>query len=189
MEKIYIKGFVLLFIFSLAGCKEPYIPIAAANNDVRRGLYQQALAAYLNEMEDTRYKSAIQYNLGIVYFYIGETDRALEMWLKGFRSSIAEVQYRSAFNRGVLLYERGRYREATDAFLSALKLFPRRLEARINMEYCVRQLEVETPQKKEIEEGTTKQTEILMQIIQNEAKKTWEKGLPKDIEDTETKDW
>lgn len=192
MEKytVIIFLFILTLFLTLSACHEPYARVAEANNKVRRGLYQQALAAYLREEENTRSPSTIQYNTGVVYYYLGETEGAMEIWKRTSNSTLSEVVYRSNFNRGVVLYDSGEYRKAAEAFLNALRLFPERLPPKINVEYCVRQLDANTLRKEEKKQDTSSKTiEIMMNIVRNSEKEPWREDGKKETTDSEIRDW
>jgi tetratricopeptide (TPR) repeat protein len=196
MEKIIAGSVLILALFSLSGCGEPVVRIAGAGQDVRRGNYQEALAVYLTAAEKTKFRRVVEYNIGNVYYYLRETERALAMWELAGRSSRSETAYRAGFNRGVALYGLQEYEKAAEAFLRALRLFPDRLEAKVNLEYCVRQMNFreqgpgaggkrsdrqETPDKAMME--------TLMNIIRQQESTKWEQEPFTETTETESRDW
>ena len=182
-----------LMLGSLAGCGEPMLGIAGAGQDVRRGNYQKALAAYLVAAEHTRYSDVVEYNLGNVYFYLGETNRAMEMWKAAAGSSRSVVAYRARFNSGVVFYNLHRYEKAADAFLQALRIFPDRRDAKINLEYCIHHLTAEVPEPesgdKEEKKADEKTVDVLMNIVRQQEKNRWEQTQSPEPAESELRDW
>lgn len=118
--------------------------VVRANYNVSRGDYQSAIVDYLRAGDDPRYEQWVAYNLGNVYHFIGEGDAALERWERALAASDADLLYGAHFNRGVLLYEQGRFIEARDAFRNALTVSPRSAAAKVNLELVLQRLEAES---------------------------------------------
>lgn len=185
--------FLLFAVLTVTGCGEPVAGVAGAGQDVRRGNFQQALAVYLQAAEKTRHRRVVEYNLGNVYYYLGETDRAFEMWKKAAAASRPEAAYRAHFNRGVGFYGLQEYEKASNSFLQALRIYPDRREARINLEYCIRQLQAEIPEvvsgSGEKDEKDKRAVEILINILRQEEKTRWEKKPFTETEEAAPRDW
>lgn len=133
--------FAAVFIsILLTGCREPYLKTAAGNSNVRRGRYQNALSNYLEGIHKNGNPSTLQYNIGNVYYYLGETEKAAAIWGQAADSSSKETVYRSFFNQGVVHYQAGRFSRGADCFLRAVKAAPDRIEAKINLELCIKKI-------------------------------------------------
>jgi tetratricopeptide (TPR) repeat protein len=124
---------VVLF---LTGCSfnSPYIAVVHGNYSYDRGDYQQAVVKYLEARESGEHTEWISYNMGNVYHSLGEISAALQLWEEAEASGETELRFAISFNRGVLHYQQGRYREAYDSFKAALVLNNRSLEAKRNLE-------------------------------------------------------
>jgi tetratricopeptide (TPR) repeat protein len=196
MEKLITGSVLILALFSLSGCGEPVLRVAGAGQDVRRGNYQEALAVYLTAAEKTKFRRVVEYNLGNVYYYLRETERALAMWESAAGASRSETAYRAGFNRGVVLYGLQEYEKAADAFLQALRLYPDRLEAKVNLEYCVRQMNFreqaaaagdKRPDRQETPDKVLMET--FMNIIRQQESTKWEQEPFTESAETESRDW
>jgi tetratricopeptide (TPR) repeat protein len=143
MEK---KGVGLVFavlvaaVFLSCGTRNAYVDVLKGNYYFGRGMYQSAVVEYLNALEDVEHKDWIKYNLGNVYFSLGETDAAAEIWANASESRDPVLLFNIAFNKGTLLYELGKYREAFEEFKKALQLDSTHLGAKINLELSLRKM-------------------------------------------------
>jgi Ca-activated chloride channel family protein len=127
-----------LFFFSSCGAQGKLL-IMEGNFLSSRGLYTGAISSYLRAL---RYPEAApygEYGLGIVYASLGEGKAALEKFQSaeerlGEPDSHEELLFRLRYNRGILLFEEGRFGEAAAAFRGALEIDGSRLEAKRNLE-------------------------------------------------------
>ena len=142
MEKYFLTGLILCLILINSSCSNSrvYIDVMEGNYAFSRGEYQEANMAYLNVKEQELYSDYISYNLGNVYYALGEIDSAFEEWGSIDEKSKTEITIRSFFNTGVLLFELSRYEEAYKIFRSILELDPYHINAKINLEYCIQKM-------------------------------------------------
>ena len=124
-----------------------------------RGEYQEANLAYLNVKEQELYSDYISYNLGNVYYALGEIDPAFEEWGSIDGKLKTEITIRSFFNKGVLLFELSRYEEAYKTFRSILELDPHHINAKINLEYCIQKMNFTTENRSAIAETSLEELE------------------------------
>lgn len=136
-------AFVSLIVFAGCGGYVPHLLVMRANYNVSRGQYQNAVVDYLRASENTDYNHWISYNLGNVYHALGENTGAVEMWERALESDTAELMFGASFNRGVFLYERGRYREALEQFKVALQVAPTSRAAKKNFELTLEKIQAE----------------------------------------------
>jgi len=196
LKKIFGIGLLLLL---LSGCSDlpVYLKVMEGNYDFARGEYMDANFSYLQAYEEIKYRPRISYNLGNVYHSLGETEAAEEQWDSAAEDGAdADLQYRIAFNRGVLLYESGRYQEAFNEFRRALLLQPTDFEAKVNLEYSLRKL---SSRRGETEGGTRSEKSAEEPEVSEEAKRILEYVrrntkifAPGDYsveEDDDVKDW
>ncbi len=111
--------------------------VIQGNNAFQRGDFQRANLSYLSARDAGAASEVINYNLGNVYNALGETNAALAVWNRIGRPADEELAFRLAFNKGYLLYQRGQYDEAFQAFRTALTLRPGSLDAKRNLEICL----------------------------------------------------
>lgn len=123
----------------LAGCNAygPHVQTLRGNYAFSSGDYQPAIVDYLRAQEDGLFEGWIAFNLGNVYYFLGESQAALDRWDAARDTGDRDIMFRSAFNHGVFFFEQGRYREAFRQFRYALELSPGDASARHNMEMTV----------------------------------------------------
>lgn len=143
MEKHAMRtaaGFLLVILLASCGGKNPYIEVVKGNYYYGRGMYQASVVAYLKALEEGAHTAWIRYNLGNVYHSLGEAEAAMGMWKEAESAQEHELLFNTSFNRGTLLFELGKYREAYDEFRHALEIDPSRVEAKINLELALRKI-------------------------------------------------
>lgn len=138
MEKRFLILLFLLLLL-LGSCGDPgiYVDIFSGNYAYSRGEYQDANLYYVKAEDRKIYPDYVSYNLGNVYYSLGEVAAALDKWKVSSESSNAEVRFSSLFNSGVLLFELSRYEEAFDSFKKALQIEPSDINTKIDLEYCL----------------------------------------------------
>lgn len=144
MEKSLLKtGAVCAMLFALSSCGAggAYVEVLKGNYHYQQGRFAEATLEYLTALEEETYPEWISYNLGNVYHALGEAEAAFEVWAAAGEASDRELRFRVLFNTGTLLYELGRYREAYDEFRKALRLDGTDIDAKINLELCLRKVQ------------------------------------------------
>jgi Ca-activated chloride channel homolog len=115
-----------------------YFDVIKANSLFSQGRYQEAMVGYFHAEKRGRSTEWLVYDLGNVYYRLGEEGVAGTNWTKAAESRNAEVQFRSWFNRGVLAYEGGDFDAASGDFRKALEIRGSSIEAKINLELSLR---------------------------------------------------
>jgi tetratricopeptide (TPR) repeat protein len=141
-------------VLTLGGCSGggPMVAVLRGNLAYARGDYQTALVHYLAAEERAEDRGWVLFNTGNVYYALGEQDAALTAWADA-RTASASVDsggdepagstlliHAASYNRGVLFYERGDYRAAYEDFRYALRLNPRSMAAKTNLELALRKI-------------------------------------------------
>ncbi|MBI9099830.1 MAG: tetratricopeptide repeat protein [Spirochaetaceae bacterium] len=143
MEKRLLKVLILLSaVLSFASCKamEPGLSVLVGNYSYQIGEFQQATVHYVKGLESQRFKEWIYYNMGNVYFSLGEGGAALDVWDNVDSAVEPDLRHKLNFNKGVLYYQLGKYSEAYQMFKEALKADPSSLDAKINLELTLGKL-------------------------------------------------
>lgn len=104
------------------------------------GRYQEALMAYLKALELKRYEEWVRYNLGNVYYALGERRAALEEWDRAQGAEDSRLRFNVLFNKGVLALEEENWKEGETLFIQALELDPTNYSAKVNLEYATRKI-------------------------------------------------
>ncbi len=125
----------------LSGCgAEPHLRVIRGNYAYGQGRFQRATVDYLRAWENDEYRAQIAYNLGNVYYALGEVQAALGMWQRAQESGNADILFGVTFNKGVFYYERGRYQDAYTQFKRALEIDPGSVDAKVNLELALEKI-------------------------------------------------
>lgn len=145
-RRLSIAGPCLLAVAAL-GCVACVVPVAQrevllGNEAFGRGDYQEATVHYLAaKREGPQQQEWIDYDLGNVYHSLGETAVAMECWDAAARSQDRSLLFKVQSNRGVALYEAGRFADAYRAFRAAIELSPGDPDAKLNLELTQKKLQ------------------------------------------------
>ncbi len=136
-------GLFILFLAILTSCGQeiPQLRVIRGNYNVSRGDYQMAIVDYLRARGESEYDPWIAYNLGNVYHFLGEAEAAVEQWNRAQNVDVRDLQFGAAFNRGVYLFEQGRYEDALAQFRFALTVNPSSMDAKRNFETTLERIE------------------------------------------------
>jgi len=150
----YVLKAVFLFLavlgFTACGGYGSITEVLRGNLAYGRGDYQNALVHYMVAVEDAPSDAWTQFNIGNVYYALGEHEAALEVWHSARRvveedneSGASELSliYATSYNRGVLLYQQGQYAAAYDELRYALSVNSRSSEAKANLELALSKLQ------------------------------------------------
>jgi tetratricopeptide (TPR) repeat protein len=133
--------FALAAAAALSGCgMESHLRVLRGNYAYGQGRFQSATVDYLRAWENAEYQAWIAYNLGNVYYALGEVQAALGMWERAQESDEADILFGVTFNKGVFYYERGRYQDAYTQFTHALEIDPASVDAKINLELALQKI-------------------------------------------------
>jgi Ca-activated chloride channel family protein len=130
-------------IFLLCGCSQisGKLLVMEGNLFYSRGLYHEALSAYLRAQEDSAAAPYAEYNLGSVYLFLNEGDAARKRIAAAMAAleekppaDHRELIFRIHYNTGVIYFEQEQYGDAAAAFRRALEIDGGRIEAKRNLE-------------------------------------------------------
>ncbi|MCF6334322.1 MAG: tetratricopeptide repeat protein [Spirochaetales bacterium] len=142
MEKYFLAGIILIVLLLTTSCgnTNAYLNVVEGNYAFSRGEYQDANFNYLNVKEKEIFDDYISYNLGNVYYALGEINSAFKEWESTGNEGYQDVNIRKLYNTGVLLYELSRFEEAYRVFRNVLEIDPSNVSAKINLEYCIQKM-------------------------------------------------
>ena len=145
-RKIGTAFIFLIAVFWFQACTVPHVEVAAGNQQFHKGEFQKAIVAYSDVLENESSgvnREWIFYNLGNVFFALGEYESAGLEWRKSGKIEAGRLEFNLLFNRGVLQYRLGEYAEAYTFFKRALEIEPQSTAAKINLEYVLKKLEAD----------------------------------------------
>ncbi|MFP4010518.1 MAG: tetratricopeptide repeat protein [Spirochaetaceae bacterium] len=172
---------LLAALLLLSSCgTETHLRVLRANYAFGQGRFQNATVDYLRAFETGEYGRWIAYNLGNVYYALGEVQAALGMWERAGDSDEADILFGVAFNKGVYYYERGRYRDAYTQFQRALEIDPGNVDAKVNLELALRKIRAgeqvvrgEPPEDGGEAEGNSAQTVRILEYVRRKEENRW----------------
>lgn len=129
------------FLLSSCNVAGPHVSVLRGNYSFGRGQYQAATVHYLSANVRPEHEPYIDYNLGNVYYALGELDAALGKWADAAAEAPDQILFGVHFNRGVLNYELGRYEDAYSEFRRCLEIDGTSVDAKINLELSLQKLE------------------------------------------------
>jgi len=181
MEKRFLKILliaILPLVFSSCNAMEPGMSVLVGNYSYQIGEFQQATINYLKGLESQRYKEWIYYNMGNVYFSLGEGSAAVDVWSNAESAEDADLRYRLNFNKGVLYYQLGRYNEAYLLFKEALKASPSSIDAKINLELTLGKLAAPAVENNDVSRESSSsinpaETERMLEYIKRKEGDLW----------------
>lgn len=182
MEKKILGALLLLLVsinFSSCNGLEPGLSVLKGNYNYQIGEFQRATINYVAGLERGRFTQWIYYNMGNVYFSLGESGAALDVWSNVDSAEDRDLQYRLHFNKGVLYYQLGRYEEAYGLFKEALKSDPTSIDAKINLELTLGKLAAPASQIGSSDRENSKtlenpaETKRMLEYIRRKEGKLW----------------
>ena len=197
--KTIFLSFIAVIGLSLSACRalEPAVEVLSGNHTYGRGQYQKAILHYLNaeDLVASSTRDVVHYNLGNVYYALGEGKAALQAWALAERSTDdIDTLFRIAFNRGVVYLNWGRYEEAYRSFRRALVLKPMDIDSKINLEDALSRIRSETAQpgktgdapKTAGDTGTNNENSLLLEYIKRKEAEGWP---PQETDGADVQDW
>ena len=180
MEKSFLGIAIVAVVLTSCGVVEPHLSVLRGNYAFGQGRYQAATVNYLAALERQQFEQWITFNLGNVYFALGENESALGMWQSARAAESEQLLFGVHFNTGLLLYETGRYREAYDEFVRALRLNSTSVEAKLNLELALARVQagdgVAAPRRGEsgVQEGESPdEAQRILQFIRRREEPKW----------------
>ncbi len=131
-----------LLLGSCSGVSDRF-SILEANLLSGRGEYRKAVSLYSRAAADPSCEAYASFGLGSVYLALGELEPALKQFRRAAERAAAadpggELEFRARYDAGIALYRSGDFDGAADAFRRALRIDGARLEAKRNLELCLK---------------------------------------------------
>ncbi len=141
MERLFL--IIIIAVLLLSGCSDAgiYFKVTRGNFSFGQGEYEKANIDYLHVLEKEKHADIVNYNLGKVYYALGEPAAAQEEWTKAENSDNEALLFDIYFNLGVLQYDLGEYGKAYSNFKQALMINPHEIDAKKNLELCLQKMQ------------------------------------------------
>ncbi|MCD6122275.1 MAG: tetratricopeptide repeat protein [Spirochaetales bacterium] len=141
-HSVRILFLVIASYIFLVSCSSPlpYLHLLAGNFYYYRGDYERATADYMKEINSGEKKGWILYNLGNVYFSLGELQAAIDKYKKVSPLESTELFFKAQYNLGVIYYQLADYERSYHYFIKALELKASDIDSKLNLEYSLQKL-------------------------------------------------
>lgn len=195
MEKRFLKVLILsaaFILFISCNAMEPGLSVLVGNYSYQVGEFQQATINYVKGLENRKYTEWIYYNMGNVYFSLGEGGAALDVWANVETASDSGLRHKLNFNKGVLYYQLGKYSEAYLMFKESLKADPSSIDAKINLELTLGKLAAPAVEQRDGNAGPAEiinpaETGRMLEYIKRKEGQLWFSSEQEETSDRE--DW
>jgi tetratricopeptide (TPR) repeat protein len=164
--------------------------VLRGNHSFANGDYGQAIIDYMKARDDRPDAPVVDYDLGNVYYALGETEPAVRALSRSIQGEGQELRFRAHFNLGGIYYDLGRYEDAVAQYVEALRVYPVDVDAKVNLELSLKRLqsgsgEQPAPQSKSEPSRSTQQ---VLDLAREKERTLWS-APPDEQEDDSTADW
>ncbi|MCL2440742.1 MAG: VWA domain-containing protein [Treponema sp.] len=170
---------VLLFVSLFSSCTEGKLLLLEANYLSSLGRFDDALVPYHKALNHKDAAPYAEYGLGLTYYLLDMGEIALQRYgdsqnlLENFHNNEhRELRYRNHYNSGIIFFEEGDYESAVNSFREALRMDPKRLDAKRNLELSIMSISMESKTDNRTE-GQQEQREILFEYLKQEEQQLW----------------
>ena len=187
-KKINFKGLslCLFMLVTFTGCSDSAGDILKGSFAFAKKQYSKAVsyfeAAHENaEKNGNEQKLAYtSYDLGTAYSLLGEDEAAMEKFSQITEDAPSSVLYGAYYNAGVLAHKNEDYEEAVEYFKKALEVDSTRVDAKINLELSIQNVEVKVQHN---------QSQALPSVQDNSINQDLEKAVFEQIKENDKKQW
>ena len=140
--------FCVLMILTLTGCSDSTSDILKGTFAFAKRQYSKAVSYFHSAHENAQKNGNEQklsytlYDLGTAYSLLGEDEAAMEKFSQISTDAPVAVRYGAYYNAGILAHKNEDYEQAVEYFKKALEVDSTRLDAKINLELSIQNVEV-----------------------------------------------
>jgi len=138
----------VLLISTLTGCNDSTSEVIKGAFAVSQKQYSKAVTNFYSANEiaeekgEDKYLSYTLYDLGTAYSLLGENEAAMEKFLLLPEDAPSAIKYGAYYNAGIIAHKNEDYELASEYFKKALEADSTRIEAKINLELSIQNIEV-----------------------------------------------
>ena len=175
-----------LLIFAFTGCSSQTAEIFKGTVSFHKKNYRHSVSCFMKAMEADNNdekrsnQSYALYDLGTAYIMLGEDSAAFEQFKKISDQAPANVRYSAFYNAGVLAWRNSDFEEAREYFKRALEIDSTKIDAKINLELSMQQVEAK---------GQQNQSNQIQASQEDAAPQNLEKAVFEHIKENDQKQW
>lgn len=126
--------------------------VKEGNKKYQKGEYDEAIARYHTAQRKGNLP-VIDFNLGNAHYKSGDLEQAANEYLKTLNDTSATLRSQSLYNLGNALLKAGQPDKAVDAYINSLKLNPKDIDTKQNLEYALRMMQQQQQQNQQNQEN------------------------------------
>ncbi|MCL2808752.1 MAG: VWA domain-containing protein [Treponema sp.] len=171
---------IAVFLLFFSSCSEGKLLLIQANYLHSQNRYDEALNSYYEALNHKDAAPYAEYGLGLTYYLLDHDEEAIKRYndskkiletLSG--SEHRELRFRNHYNSGIILFENENYTSAALEFREALRVDPRRIDAKRNLELTLLSISMTETKTENNSDNLTQQKEILFDLLRQEEQQLW----------------
>ncbi|MBP5519925.1 MAG: VWA domain-containing protein [Treponema sp.] len=180
-----VAGTVLLAA-TLSSCSSETSGIFRGTVSYHKKNYRHSVSCFMQASETAAEKNDLVglsyalYDLGTAYIMLGENSAAFEQFQAVPATAPDSVRYAAFYNAGVLAWRNSDFEEAQNYFRKALEIDSSKIEAKINLELSMQQIDGKSLQN---------QSQSIQANKEENASQDLEKAVFKHIKENDQKQW
>lgn len=181
-KKATLASIVVALLFT--SCSSDTLSVLQGTLNWQQKHYRQSIGEFLTVIEKENQSQTIldyvNYDLGTTYSVMNEDESAMKRYSKVLEEASPKVKFAANYNSGIIAYRNARYEEARDYFKKALEIDSSSINAKINMEFSMNKIEMESKNK---------EPEVIPSSESNTDNSEMEKEILKRIKENSRKQW
>jgi Ca-activated chloride channel family protein len=182
MPRLRSASALAAMMILLSGCSESKILLIEANYLSSQGRYDEAIIPYQKALNYEDSAPYAEYGLGLTFYSLDEGKAALKRFdssqkmLGAFSAGAEEhreLRFRNNYNSGIVFFFFGDFNSAADAFRTAFRADPRRVEAKHNLELSLMSIVKETAENNRPDQAQQETKEILFDYLRQNEQQKW----------------
>jgi len=169
----------LTVIIFLSSCSEGRLLLLEANYLISRGKYDEAIVPSQKALNYENAAPYAEYSLGLTFYSLDDDKAALQRYGNSQKmldsisaNEHSELRYRIYYNSGIIYFDEGNFNSAAEAFREALKIDPKRTDAKRNLEISLMSIQMEANRKNK-KETMSETRRILFDYLKQQEQQKW----------------
>jgi len=170
---------IIVVVFFLSSCSEGRLLLLEVNYLISRGKYDEAIVPAQKALNYENAAPYAEYSLGLTFHSLDDDKAALQRYNNSQKmldslsaNEHGELRYRNYYNSGIIYFDEGNFHSAAEAFREALRVDPKKIDAKRNLEISLIsiQMEVDRKNRTETKSGTR---EIIFDYLKQQEQQKW----------------
>jgi Ca-activated chloride channel family protein len=170
---------IIAFVLLITSCSQGKLLLMEANYLHSQNRYEEALIVFYEALNHENAAPYAEYGIGLTLYLLDQNEEALKRYNDSQRkletlpgNEHRELRYRNHYNSGIILFENEDFTSAASAFREALRVDPRRIDAKRNLELTLLSIAMET-RRDDRSDSQQEQREILFDYLRQEEQQFW----------------